>query len=216
MLLRSDCSSFLLLHKLRQWHNLQCDCNVMICTANTNCYCCELLLFWYSRLHRHREHRAHIYIRGLLHMDCWCRSPEGWAWTGPDITKISSPATASPFSKEAKMCYSSYDLARHSGTEHEKYSCSLWEKSWKLSAWLSVDQSVLGAWSIFARISVGLLTRLLFVLFSLKKPFEHKNDHQARSNKMGKCSTDVFGKSSTSWVKNSYAVIIVSVCVTDG
>ena len=56
----------------------------MICvanTGNTNCYCCKLL-FWYTRLHRYREHGALVYTRGLLRINCWCRSPEEWVWTG--------------------------------------------------------------------------------------------------------------------------------------
>ena len=57
--------------------------------------------------------------------------------------KFLSSHTTSPFSKAEKTCHSSYNLARHSGPEHKKYTLRLTPSLWTSTSAVHVSAASL-------------------------------------------------------------------------
>ena len=83
-----------------------------------------------------------------------CLQAQAVLWTSLGLSLVSAVLQAGP--NELKRLAPSSPTWRRKWTVCSasgiffavKYSCSLWEKSWKHSAWFSMNQSILGAWSI--------------------------------------------------------------------
>ena len=97
--------------------------NVMVCVSRTQ-ITQTVTVISYFYFNTQIEHRSRLEASYTRTADAEVQSDSGEQGRALSITKISvkSYYTTSPFSKAEKTCHSSYNVARHSGPEHKKYT----------------------------------------------------------------------------------------------